>query len=155
MADAYRRAQSCMMARRRVDPLPDNQANPANSKSEIFIKKNNSIFELQSATSNIPKDDFITTNEFKKYEQYRINDRIIDEAIVSKKVVKRSFIEEYQASNPDNWIVYYKIGKYYFNKGWYKAAEIEFKKAQTKEITTLTDKKQIEAYLKKINKKSN
>lgn len=123
--------------------------------NEIFIKKNNSIFELQSATSNIPKDDFITTNEFKKYEQYRINDRIIDEAIVSKKVVKRSFIEEYQASNPDNWIVYYKIGKYYFNKGWYKAAEIEFKKAQTKEITTLTDKKQIEAYLKKINKKSN
>lgn len=123
--------------------------------NEIFIKKNNSIFELQSATSNIPKDDFITTNEFKKYEQYRINDRIIGEAIVSKKVVKRSFIEEYQASNPDNWIVYYKIGKYYFNKGWYKAAEIEFKKAQTKEITTLTDKKQIEAYLKKINKKSN
>ena len=123
--------------------------------NEIFIKKNNSIFELQSATLNIPKDDFITTNEFKKYEQYRINDRIIDEAIVSKKVVKRSFIEEYQASNPDNWIVYYKIGKYYFNKGWYKAAEIEFKKAQTKEITTLTDKKQIEAYLKKINKKSN
>lgn len=123
--------------------------------NEIFIKENNSIFELQSATSNIPKDDFITTNEFKKYEQYRINDRIIDEAIVSKKVVKRSFIEEYQASNPDNWIVYYKIGKYYFNKGWYKAAEIEFKKAQTKEITTLTDKKQIEAYLKKINKKSN
>jgi predicted choloylglycine hydrolase len=123
--------------------------------NEIFIKKNNSIFELQSATSNIPKDDFITTNEFKKYEQYRINDRIIDEAIVSKKVVKRSFIEEYQASNPDNWIVYYKTGKYYFNKGWYKAAEIEFKKAQTKEITTLTDKKQIEAYLKKINKKSN
>jgi hypothetical protein len=123
--------------------------------NEIFIKKNNSIFELQSATSNIPKDDFITTNEFKKYEQYRINDRIIDEAIVSKKVVKRSFIEEYQASNPDNWIVYYKIGKYCFNKGWYKAAEIEFKKAQTKEITTLTDKKQIEAYLKKINKKSN
>ena len=123
--------------------------------NEIFIKKNNSIFELQSATSNIPKDDFITTNEFKKYEQYRINDRIIDEAIVSNKVVKRSFIEEYQASNPDNWIVYYKIGKYYFNKGWYKAAEIEFKKAQTKEITTLTDKKQIEAYLKKINKKSN
>jgi predicted choloylglycine hydrolase len=123
--------------------------------NEIFIKKNNSIFELQSATSNIPKDDFITTNEFKKYEQYRINDRIIDEAIVSKKVVKRSFIEEYQASNPDNWIVYYKTGKYYFNNGWYKAAEIEFKKAQTKEITTLTDKKQIEAYLKKINKKSN
>lgn len=123
--------------------------------NEIFIKKNNSIFGLQSATSNIPKDNFITTNEFKKYEQYRINDRIIDEAIVSKKVVKRSFIEEYQASNPDNWIVYYKTGKYYFNKGWYKAAEIEFKKAQTKEITTLTDKKQIEAYLKKINKKNN
>jgi len=123
--------------------------------NEIFIKKNNSIFGLQSAASNIPKDDFIFTNEFKKYEQYRINDRIIDEAIVSKKVVKRSFIEEYQASNPDNWIVYYKIGKYYFNKGWYKAAEIEFKKAQTRENTTLTDKKKIESYLKKINKKSN
>jgi hypothetical protein len=123
--------------------------------NEIFIKKNNSIFGLQSTESNIPKDDFITTSEFEKYEQYRINDRIIDEAIISKKVVKRSFIEEYQASNPDNWIVYYKIGKYYFYKGWYKAAEIEFKKAQTKEITTLTDKKQIEAYLKKINKKSN
>jgi len=123
--------------------------------NEIFIKKNNSIFGLQSTASNIPKDDFIFTNEFKKYEQYRINDRIIDEAIVSKKVVKRSFIEEYQASNPDNWIVYYKIGKYYFNKGWYKAAEIEFKKAQTREITTLADKMKIESYLKKINKKSN
>ena len=87
----------------------------------------------------------------KNYERFRIEDCKIDKAISNKLDLTPSEIRNYQQLNPDLWSVYYKIGKYYYDKGYYTASEIEFRKALSKEITTLPDQRNIEKYLKKMN----
>ena len=121
--------------------------------NKIFNKKEQDFKVQGSDSMNIPKDEFLETKAFKEYEQYRISNRIMDEAISEDQDVTANFIADYQNLNPNHWIVYYKTGKYYYNKGWYKAAELAFQKALTKEITTVSDKSQIEKYLKKIKRR--
>lgn len=101
----------------------------------------------------IPEDPFVHSQAFKDYEKYRVQDRLMDKAINNHEVLGPGFIEDYQRLNPDLWFVYYKAGVYYYNRGCYAAAKVEFEKALTKEITTLPDKEQTETYLKKTNKK--
>lgn len=103
----------------------------------------------------IPEDSFVQSSEFKKYESYRVQDRIIDSAIANNENLPAGFIKEYQLLNPEFWIVYYKAGVYNYNRGYYTAARVEFEKALTKEITTLPGRQKTEEYLKKINKKLN
>ena len=120
---------------------------------EIF-KENSTKFDVFTIdTLKIEKDDFITSKKFKDYEKYRVLDRELDVHIENKDNISSDFIKEYQSLNPNLWIVYYKIGNYYYQKGWYKAAQIEFEKALTKEITILPKKREIEVYLKRIKKK--
>jgi predicted choloylglycine hydrolase len=119
----------------------------------IFSKKENDFVVLGTNSLNIPKDAFLDTEAYTNYEKYRIQDRIMDKAISDKVILNSDFIKEYQSLNADHWIVYYKTGKYYYNKGWYKAAETEFHKALAKEITTVPDSIRIEDYLKKINRR--
>lgn len=121
--------------------------------NKIFDKKKHEFKSLSLDRMNIPKDPFSDSEAFRNYEQYRINDRIIDEAIAKEKDLEPNFIKEYQNLNPNHWIVYYKAAKYYYTKGWYKAAEVELQKALTKEITTVQDRLQIEKYLRKINRR--
>lgn len=121
--------------------------------NKIFSKKENDFVVLETDSLNIPKDPFLDTDDYNDYVQYRIQDKIIDNAIEGKKDVDASFIKNYQNLNPNNWIVYYKAGKYFYEKKQYKEAKIEFQKALTQEIATVPDKIQIEKYLKKINKK--
>lgn len=121
--------------------------------NKIFGKKENDFVVLGSNALNIPKDNFSESEVFKKYEQYRIQDRIIDKAISKKDQLNVDFVKAYQNLNPNLWIVYYKAGKYYYENGWYKAAETEFQKALSKEITTVPDRIRIEKYLEKIKRK--
>lgn len=74
---------------------------------------------------------------------------------MSEKEILRSedLIQEYQSLNPDFWVVYYQIGKYYYQRKEYQKAKIQFEKALTKEITTVPDKENVEKYLKKTLKK--
>lgn len=116
------------------------------------LRKN---YSLAIENKSIPEDNFVHSQAYENYEKYRVLDREIDEALENQKSLNLDFIKEYQNANPDNWIVYYKIGKYYYSKGYFKAAEIEFLKAKTKEITTVPDKENIDQYLKKISKKIN
>lgn len=120
---------------------------------EIFSKMKGdfTVSGIESAT--IPKDDFLDTKEYADYETFRILDRKLDKVLKEKLTLEAGFTKEYQNLNPDFWLVYARIGEYYYQKGWFKAAEIEFKKALEKEITTVPDRKKIENYLKKINKK--
>lgn len=120
---------------------------------KVFNTKSKNNFNLESEEFNIPKDSFVDSEAFKNYEKYRILDREIDAAIENKSTLEANFLIEYQYTNPNNWIVYYKVGKYYYQKGWYKAAEIEFNKALGKEITTIPNLLEIKKYLKKINRK--
>lgn len=121
--------------------------------NEIFSSEKKEFTSQHRKDLTISKDDFVYSDEYKNYELYRVKDRKIDQAISEKSNLSTEEIRTYQQLNPDLWLVYYKIGKYYYKKGYYRASQIEFEKALSKEITTLPDKKNIEKYLKKINRK--
>jgi hypothetical protein len=123
--------------------------------NKIFTKNNAKFEVVASEELKIKKDDFINTKSFQEYEKYRVLDRELDAVINEKGNLAPSFINEYQSLNPNLWIVYYKIGNYYYEKGWYKAAQIEFEKALTKEITILPKRLQILDRLKRIKNKIN
>lgn len=123
---------------------------------EIFGTSHKGILSSMAIDSlTIPKDPFVDSPEFKNYEKYRIQDRIVDKMIKNKGYLSVDFIKQFQLLNPDYWEVYYKPGVYLYNRGYYTAARAEFEKALTKEITTLPEKKKVEEYLKEINKKLN
>lgn len=121
--------------------------------NKIFNRKGAGFKVVTSDSLNIPKDRFADSQAFKNYEQYRFKDRMVEKAISGDENLPVAFIEAYQALNPQHWIVYYKAGKYYYNRGWYKAAELEFHKALTKEITTVPDRIRIEKFLIKIKRR--
>lgn len=117
--------------------------------NEIFSDKRLKSGEFAKSELNIAKDPFVDSQDFKNYEEFKkINSQFDDE----KKNFSEEFINHYQSLNPDFWLVYYKIGKYYFKQKEYSKAKIEFEKALTKEITTIPDRESIQKYLKKINK---
>ncbi|WP_293893391.1 C45 family peptidase [Flavobacterium sp.] len=122
---------------------------------KIFNKRNSidTIFSLQEQDLNIPKDLFLETPEYENYEKFRIEDRKMDYLLKSNKGLPKDFAENYQSLNPDYWVVYYKVGLYFYRKKEYKLAEKQFEIALTKEITTLPEKLGIEKYLKKIERK--
>jgi len=117
---------------------------------EIFSTERKSLISQHKKQLTIARDDFADSEAFKNYELFRIEDCKIDKAISNKLDLTPSEIRNYQQLNPDLWSVYYKIGKYYYDKGYYTASEIEFRKALSKEITTLPDQRNIEKYLKKM-----
>ncbi|MEO8516370.1 MAG: C45 family peptidase, partial [Flavobacterium sp.] len=123
--------------------------------NKVFSKNPTDFVALGSNELNIPKDDFQYTQAYKDYEKYKVSDRIIDKALAEKTTLDADFIKEYAALNPNLWIVYYKIGEYYYQKRLYKEAQTEFQTAQTKEITTVPDKHHIDDYLEKLKHKMN
>ncbi|MEY8761513.1 C45 family autoproteolytic acyltransferase/hydolase [Chryseobacterium tongliaoense] len=122
--------------------------------NKIFSDQRLKTGELATSPLNIAKDPFVNSEEFENYEQYKTMSSEINEAIDNVKgmAFTDDFIPYYQSLNPDFWLVYYQAGKYYFSRKEYQKAEAEFKKALTKEITTVPDQKAVEKYLKKTQK---
>lgn len=116
-------------------------------------KKESQITSIQKESLNISKDPFIESESYKNYEKFRIEDRKMDAVLENKSDLESDFGKNYQSLNPDFWVVYYKIGLYFYQKKNYQEAKLQFEKALTKEITTLTAKQEIEKKLKKINRK--
>ena len=121
--------------------------------NKIFNKKENDFVALATDSLTIAKDNFVYSAEFQNYEKYRAQSTVFDKIIDEESVASPEFISEFQKLNPEHWIVYYKTGEYYYQKKEFQKAKVQFETALTKEITTLTDKENIENYLKKINKK--
>ncbi len=121
--------------------------------NKIFNKKENDFVALATDSLTISKDKFVYSKEFQDYEKYRTQSTVFDKIIEDKGVVSTEFVTDYQKLNPEHWIVYYKAGEYYYQKKEFQKAKTQFEIALTKEITTGTDKENIEKYLKKINKK--
>lgn len=115
--------------------------------------KSGSIISFQEKNQNIVKDPFLETAAFKNYKKFRIEDQKIDSYLKNKTEVPLDFIQAYQSLNPDYWVVYYKAGLYFYQKKNFLLAQENFKKALTKEITTVPDKEAIEKYLKKLKRK--
>lgn len=120
----------------------------------IFGKQDTNFVLLETNSLNIPKDDFVNSKALKDYENYRIQDKIIWQAIKKNELLSPAFISEYQSLNPDLWNVYFTAGAYYYTQKEYKRAEIEFEKALSKEITTVPDRKNVEQYLRKTKRKN-
>jgi predicted choloylglycine hydrolase len=116
-------------------------------------KINDSIVSLEDDNRNIAEDPFLATDEYKNYEQFRIEDKKIDFLLEKKENLPPDFIGYYQSLNPNYWVVYYKAGLYFYQNKKYALAQEEFEKALTKEISTLPEKEEINSYLKKIKRK--
>lgn len=123
--------------------------------NKIFDAKEVKFETVGTDEFNIPEDNFINSKQFYDYEKYRVLDREIDFSLENNQEISLEKIKMYQNANPNLWIVYNKIGNYYYDKGWLKAAEIQFEKALTKEVTTLPSKLAIEKKLKSIKRKLN
>ncbi len=122
--------------------------------NEIFSDRRLKSGEFAKSELNIAQDPFLKTQEFKNYEEFRIESSKFQKAIDDDGVLlNQDFILHFQALNPDFWLVYYLAGKYYYQHKEYAQAKIEFEKALTKEITTVPDKENIEKYMKKTLKK--
>ncbi|MBP0905269.1 C45 family autoproteolytic acyltransferase/hydrolase [Mariniflexile gromovii] len=120
------------------------------------------VFDSSSTKLNLSKpeltieaDPFLYTQTYKDYEAYRVLNRTLLNAIDNDENIPPSVISEYQKLNPEFWEVYYFIGKYYYEKGYYMAALNTFEKAKTKEVTTIPDQQNIEKYIKKLKRKLN
>ena len=105
---------------------------------------------LSTGRRNIARDAFADSLAFQNYERYRIKDREMDLALHNRRSLPLEFIKQYQTLNPELWSVYYKAGKYYFERKEYTKATVQFEKALTKEITTVPDRKKVERYLEKL-----
>ena len=76
------------------------------------------------------------------------------EIIDNKSNASSELLASLKSTNLHYWEGYFLIGKYYYNKGYYKAALKEFELALTKEVTTVPDKEQLKKYIKKIKRKN-
>lgn len=114
--------------------------------------KNNS---LSNNNLLIEEDAFLYTEQYKKYEAYRILERRIESKISNKEEIDIPTRKEYINNNRDFWKVYYLVGKYYYQKGYYRASLDKFLQAKSKEVTTKQDERNIERYINKIKRKLN
>lgn len=112
-----------------------------------------SIVSLAQHDLNIPKDSFLETKEYKNYELFRVEDKKINKFLKNKKNIREDNIAYYQSLNPEYWVVYYKVGLYFYRSKDYQRAQEQFQKALAKEVTTLLDKQEIERYIKKMKNK--
>lgn len=123
--------------------------------NEIFSEKKLKKGDFARSEMNIAKDPFLDSKEFENYEQYKLMNEEVKKGIEGKTLLTEGFLANYQSLNPDFWFVYYQSGKYYFNKKEYAKAKKEFETALTKEITTVTEMKNVQHCLRKVSIKVN
>lgn len=122
--------------------------------NEIFSGKKPEESLKAKTALNIARDPFADSKAYENYEEYKLMSAEVSDATDRKyRFLTDDFISHYQSLNPDFWLTYYQVGKYYFSKKEFSKAQSEFSKALTKEITTVPDQEHIEKYLKKIEKK--
>ena len=122
--------------------------------NEIFSENRPKSGSLSSSEKNIPKDNFADSQDFKNYLEFRnLTERISKATETKSENLDDNFLGNYIELNPDYWLAYYKVGKYYFEKKNYSQAQKYFKMALTKEITTVPDRKNVEENLKKSERK--
>ena len=119
--------------------------------NEVF--KNPNKKSLANTNLNIEKDDFQFTKAFKNYEAYRKLRAEVLSDIDDNETITSSTLLELQSLNPEYWEAYFIVGKYNYEKGYYRAALNAFEKAKTKEITTIPDLEQVDNYIKKSKRK--
>lgn len=119
------------------------------------VFKGDSKLNLSQPELNIEADPFLYTEAYENYKAYRTLKSAFRDSINNNNSIVPSTIQTFQNLNPDYWEVYFLIGLYYYNKGYYTAALNSFEIAKTKEVTTIPDQRHIEQYIKKLKRKLN
>ncbi|MHC0444368.1 C45 family autoproteolytic acyltransferase/hydrolase [Flavobacterium sp. 3-218] len=121
--------------------------------NSIFGENRNETKSFQKENLNIAKDPFLETTAFQNFKKFKIEDHKLDAILEKKETVSPEFLQNYQALNPNYWVVYYKTGLYFYQKKEFLQAKLNFEKALSHEITTVPQKEEIEKYLKKVKRK--
>lgn len=121
--------------------------------NSIFGENQNTAKSFQKENLNIAKDPFLETAAFQNFKKFKIEDHKLDSILEKKGTVAPEFLQNYQALNPNYWVVYYKTGLYFYQKKEFLQAKLNFEKALTHEITTVPQKEEVEKYLKKVKRK--
>ncbi len=121
--------------------------------NEIFNDSNKKVVSVNNL--NIEKDPFQFSKAYKDYEDYRKLRAQMLLSIKKKQYIDPSIITSLQDTNPNYWEAYYLAGKYYYHKKYFTAALNAFEKAKNKEITTVSDKRKVDLYIKKLKRKLN
>ena len=120
---------------------------------EVFSNSSTSHLNLSKPELTIEADAFQFTEAYRNYEAYRISSKELQHAIGDDAHIPLEKLTETIQLNPEYWEVYYLVGTYYYEKGFYTAALHAFETAKTKEITTVPDQEELEKYIKKIKRK--
>lgn len=105
---------------------------------------------VASKNLDIPEDPFVHSEAFKNYQEYRILEKTVEIAIDEHKKLDPRTLSELINKNPDYWKANFLAGKYYYENNYEAAAKAAFEKANTKEITTVPDREELENYLRKL-----
>ncbi len=103
--------------------------------------------------SNIPESEFIHTEAFKDYEQFRKLETEVKKDLEEEALISVNKAKQLVKLNPDFWEAWYLAGRIYYQNSDYKNAVIHFNQARKREITTLPDKEQIDKMIKKTYRK--
>ncbi|MEP3837866.1 MAG: C45 family peptidase [Algibacter sp.] len=117
------------------------------------IFKNPNKLSLANTALNIEKDPFQFTQAYRNYQTYRTLRTQALSAIKNNGTLTTEVLSELKNKNPEYWEAYYLVGKYYYEKGYFTASLNAFKKAKTKEITTVPDQQDVDKYIKKLKRK--
>ncbi|WP_339695478.1 C45 family peptidase [uncultured Marixanthomonas sp.] len=101
----------------------------------------------------IAEDPFVHSQEFKDYEAYRILEGKVETALEEESEIGAAQLMNLQSLNPEYWKAHFLVGKYYYEHKQYEKALKALTLAESKEITTVPDEKEVEKYLKKTKRK--
>ncbi|WP_034925051.1 acyl-CoA--6-aminopenicillanic acid acyl-transferase [Gillisia sp. CAL575] len=119
---------------------------------EIF-KEGSNLKSVMNAAVTIPADNFIYSEEFRDYEEFRILYSELHELVSNDKNIKTEALDRLIQLNPNYWKGFALAGDYYFHQKNYKKAIIYFKQAKSREVTSLTDLRYLEKMIAKSTRK--
>jgi len=123
-----------------------------NEAFEIFEKGSN-FKSVMDASETIPEDNFIYSQEFRDYEEFRILYSELHELVSNDKNIKTEALDRLIQLNPNYWKGFALTGDYYYHQKKYKKAIIYFKQARRREVTSLTDLRYLEKMILKSKRK--
>lgn len=114
------------------------------------LEKNTEIYEQEFT---IPADSFLYSEQYLNFLKFKKLKKKIKFEIKNEenKTGNQKLIDNFINSNPDYFYTFTLVGDYFYSKGKFRKAEKYYKKALTKEISTVPEKIYIEKQLGKIN----
>jgi len=111
--------------------------------------------EIYIPELTIPADQFLFTENFRNYEEYRKLTPVFAEKTACRNcnLVSEEFIEYYISLNPEYYYLYELTGDYYRSRKQFALAVSYYEFALTKEITTTRDKLNIQTKLEECKRK--